>query len=96
MKEVAIRKVYGAKIKDIFILLNKSFVLWVVIAFAIACPVAYFGLQKWLDGFMVKTSLSVWVFLLVGVIALLITLFTTGYQTWKSATENPVKAIKSE
>jgi len=96
MREIAIRKVYGASVKDIFVLLNKSFILWVGIAFAIACPVAYFGLQKWLSGFAIKTPLSVWVFLLVGILALVITLLTTGYQTWKAATENPVKAIKVE
>ena len=96
MKEVAIRKVYGASLKDVFVLLNKSFMLWVAIAFAIACPVAYYGLYKWLDSFAVKTSLNVWVFLLVGLVAFLITLLTTGYQTWKVATTNPVEAIKNE
>ncbi len=96
MREIAIRKVYGASVKDIFILINKSFVLWVVIAFVIACPIAYSGLQQWLSGFVIQTPLNVWVFLLVGVLALLITMFTTGYQTWKAATENPVKSIKTE
>ena len=95
MKEVAIRKVYGASLKDIFTLLNKSFMLWVAIAFAIACPVAYYGLHKWLYGFVVKTSLNVWVFLLTGLVAFLITLLTTGYQTWKVATTNPVESIKN-
>jgi len=93
LREVAIRKVYGASIKEIFTLLNKNFLLWVIIAFVIACPVAYYGLQKWLEGFVVKTPLTVWVFLLVGVIALIITLFTTTYQTWKVARANPVNAI---
>lgn len=96
MREIAIRKVYGASVRDIFVLLNKSFVLWVIIAFAIACPLAYFGLQQWLSGFVIKTPLSAWIFLAVGVIALAITLLTTGYQTWKAATQNPVKAIKTE
>jgi putative ABC transport system permease protein len=96
LREIAIRKVYGASIKQLFIMLNKSFLLWVAIAFAIACPVAYYGLQKWLGGFAVKTSLSVGVFLLVGVIALVIALLTTGYQTWKVATANPVKYLKME
>jgi len=96
LKEVAIRKVYGASIKDIFILLNKSFLFWVAISFAIACPVAYFGLQKWLSDFSVKTSLSAWVFIVVGAVAFMITLLTTGYQTWKVAIGNPVEAIKSE
>jgi len=96
VREIAIRKVYGATLKDIFVLLNKNFVLWVVIAFAIACPIAYYGLQKWLSSFAVKTSLNIWLFLLVGVVALLITLLTTGYQTWKAAMANPVEGIKSE
>jgi putative ABC transport system permease protein len=93
---VAIRKVYGASIKDIFVLLNKDLMLWVAIAFLIACPLAYYGLYQWLEGFVVKTSLSAWVFLLVGVIAFVITLLTTGYQTWKVATANPVKYLKTE
>ena len=96
MKEVAIRKVYGASLKNIFVLLNRSFLFWVGIAFAVACPVAYYALQKWLGGFVVKTSLSIWVFALVGVLALVITLMTTGYQTWKVAAANPVKYLKTE
>ena len=96
MREIAIRKVYGASIKNIFVLLNRDFLLLVAVSFLIACPLAYYGLYRWLEGFVVKTSLSVWVFLLVGVIAILVTLLTTGFQTWKAATENPVKAIKSE
>ena len=96
VREIAIRKVYGAKIKDIFMLLNRNFLLWVFIAFLIACPIAFYGLNRWLDVFVVKTTLSVWVFLSVGVLAFIVTLLTTGYQTWKAATENPVKAIKAE
>ena len=96
LREVAIRKVYGASLKDIFVLLNRGFLLWVAIAFAIACPVAYYGLQKWLESFVVKTSLNAWVFVLVGVVAFLITLLTTGFQTWKVATANPVKYLKTE
>lgn len=95
-REIALRKVNGASIKALFVMLNKGFLLWVAIAFAVACPVAYYGVHKWLDGFAVKTSLSLWVFLLVGAMALLITLLATGYQTWKAATENPVKALKTE
>lgn len=96
VREIALRKVHGATVKDIFVLLNKDFLLWIVIAFAIACPVAYYGLHEWLSGFVIKTSLSAWVFLLVGFIALAVTLLTTGYQTWKVATANPVKSLKTE
>ncbi|MDR2231797.1 MAG: ABC transporter permease [Tannerella sp.] len=96
VREIAIRKVYGASIKDIFLLLNRGFVWWVVISFAIACPVAYVGLQRWLEGFIIKTPLSIWVFVMIGFIALIITLLTTSYQTWKVARGNPVEGIKVE
>jgi putative ABC transport system permease protein len=58
--------------------------------------VAYYALHQWLEGFVVKTPLSAWVFLLVGVVALFVTLLTTVYQTWKVATANPVKYLKTE
>ncbi|MDR0844170.1 MAG: hypothetical protein LBN71_03040, partial [Tannerella sp.] len=67
-----------------------------LISFLIASPVAYFSLQSWLDGFTVKTPLSIWVFLLVGLLAMAVTLLTTSYQTWKVATMNPVKTLKTE
>ncbi|MDR1154967.1 MAG: ABC transporter permease [Bacteroidales bacterium] len=96
VREIALRKVHGATVRDIFVLLNKDFLLWIVIAFAIACPVAYYGLHEWLNGFVIRTPLSAWVFLLVGFVALAVTLLTTGYQTWKVATANPVKSLKTE
>ena len=96
VREIALRKIHGATVKDIFVLLNKDFLLWVVIAFMIACPVAYYGLYKWLNDFVVRTPLSAWVFLMVGAIALLIALLTTSYQTWKAATKNPINGLKIE
>jgi putative ABC transport system permease protein len=96
IKEIGLRKINGATLKDLLLLLNKDFVLWVLISFCIAVPVAYFGLQSWLEGFTVKTPLSPWIFLLVGIIAMAVTLLTTSFQTWKVATTNPVKVIKME
>jgi putative ABC transport system permease protein len=96
IKEIGLRKVNGATLRDLLILLNRDFVWWVVISFAIAVPVAYFSLQSWLDGFTVKTALSFWVFGLVGIFSLLVTLLTTSFQTWKVATTNPVKMLKNE
>jgi putative ABC transport system permease protein len=89
VREIALRKVNGATLRDLLLLLNKDFVWWVVISFLIASPLAYFGLQSWLEGFAVKTSLSVWIFLLVA-------LLTTSFQTWKVATTNPVEMLKNE
>ena len=96
IKEIGLRKINGATLKDLLLLLNKDFVMWVVISFCIAAPVAYFSLHSWLKGFTVKTSLSLWIFLLVGILALLVTLLTTSLQTWNVATMNPVKTLKSE
>ena len=96
IKEIGLRKINGATLKDLLLLLNKDFVLWVVISFCIAAPVAYFSLHSWLKGFTVRTSLSLWIFLLVGILALVVTLLTTSFQTWNVATMNPVKTLKSE
>jgi putative ABC transport system permease protein len=96
IKEIGLRKVNGATLRDLLLLLNKEFVQWVGLSFVIAAPVAYFGLRSWLDGFTVQTTLSLWVFLLVGAITLAVALVTTSFQTWKVATMNPVKTLKSE
>jgi putative ABC transport system permease protein len=96
IREIGLRKVNGATLQDLLLLLNKDFVRWVLVAFGIALPVAYFSLRSWLEGFTVKTPLSLWVFLLAGIVALAVTLLTTSFQTWKVATMNPVKTLKTE
>jgi putative ABC transport system permease protein len=95
-REIALRKVHGATLRDLLLLLNRDFVAWMLISFLIAAPVAWFGLQSWLAGFTVKTTLSFWIFLSAGIAALLITLLTTSLQTWKVATSNPVRMLKNE
>ena len=64
IKEIGIRKVNGAKISEILAMLNKDFVKWVEIAFAIATPIAYYAMNKWLENFAYKTELSWWIFAL--------------------------------
>ncbi len=95
-KEIGIRKVNGAKVSEILTMLNKNFVKWVVIAFVIATPVAYFTMNKWLENFAYKTTLSWWIFALAGLLALGIAMLTVSYQSWKAATKNPVEALRYE
>ena len=69
IKEIGIRKVTGAKTYEVVIMLNKNFIKWIIAAFVIACPIAYFAMQKWLQNFAYRTDLSWWLFLVAGLIA---------------------------
>jgi putative ABC transport system permease protein len=95
-KEIGVRKVNGAKILEILTLLNHDFIVWVVIAFVIATPLAWFALHKWLESFAYKTELSWWIFALSGLLALGIALLAVSWQSWKAATRNPVEALRYE
>lgn len=96
IKEIGIRKINGATLLDLLLLLNKDIVIWVIISFVIACPISYLFLSNWLDGFVIKVNLSIWVFLLAGIISCLVALLTVSYQTWKAARANPVNSVKNE
>ena len=95
-KEIGIRKVNGAKIFEILTMLNKDVVKWVVIAFTVATPIAYYAMNKWLESFAYKTTLSWWIFALAGLLALGIALLTVSWQSWRAATQNPVEALRYE
>ncbi|WP_319500219.1 ABC transporter permease [uncultured Draconibacterium sp.] len=96
IKEIGIRKVNGAKVSEILSMLNKDFIKWVAIAFVIACPIAWYAMNKWLENFAYKTNLSWWIFALAGVLALGIALLTVSWQSWRAATRNPVEALRYE
>jgi len=96
VKEIGIRKVNGARITEILAMLNKEFVGLVISAFIIATPVSWFILQKWLENFSYRTSLSWWIFALAGMLAMVIELLTVSWQSWKAATRNPVEALRYE
>jgi len=95
-KEIGIRKVNGAKIFEVMVMLNKDAVKWVGIAFVIACPIAWYAMHRWLENFAYKTELSWWIFALAGLLALGIALLTVSWQSWKAATRNPVEALRYE
>jgi len=95
-KEIGIRKVLGASVSDIIILLSKEFIIQVLISVAVASPIAWWAMEKWLSNYAYRTNIPWWLFVVVGCISLGIALLTVGFQAFKAATENPVKAIKSE
>jgi putative ABC transport system permease protein len=95
-KEIGLRKVNGATISDVMVMLNKNFIYWVAIAFVIACPIAFYAMHKWLQNFAYKTELSWWIFALAGIIAFGIALITVSLQSWRAATRNPVEALRYE
>ena len=95
-KEIGIRKVNGAGNSEILILLNKDFLKWVAIAFVIAVPLAWYIMQNWLATFAYRTHLSLWIFILAGTGAISIALSAVTWQSWRSATRNPVEALKYE
>jgi putative ABC transport system permease protein len=96
IKEIGIRKVNGATTGEIMLMLSKSFTAWIVIAFIIACPIAYFAMQKWLQNYTYRTSISWWLFLVAGVVALVVALLTVSYQSYRAASKNPVESLRYE
>ncbi|MCF7792826.1 MAG: ABC transporter permease [Candidatus Cloacimonetes bacterium] len=95
-REIGIRKVLGSTTTGVVKLLTTDFVKWVLVANLIAIPIAWYAMDKWLQNFAYRTVMSVWIFILSGVIILLIALFTISTQTIKAANLNPVETLKYE
>lgn len=95
-KEISIRKVLGASVSQVTQMLSKEFLKLVLIASLIAFPVAWWGMNKWLQSFAYRIEVSWWVFVVAGVVALLIALVTVCFQAIKAAVANPVKSLRSE
>ncbi|WP_298504004.1 ABC transporter permease [uncultured Maribacter sp.] len=96
IKEIGVRKVNGAKINEIIVMLNRDFIKWVVIAYIVACPISWYAIDKWLENFAYKTSISWWIYALAGVVAITIALLTVSWQSFKAAKNNPVNALRNE
>lgn len=95
-KEVGIRKILGATIVQLNLLMSKEFLILVGVAFVIAAPIAWWGLNHWLQDFAYKTALSWWIFGLSGLGMLLIVLTIMSIKTIRTAIENPVKSLRTE
>lgn len=96
VKEIGIRKINGATISEVLLMLNSNFIFWFLIAFIIASPVALYIGNRWLRNFAYQTSLNWWIFILAGLMALIIILLTVSWQSWRAATRNPVEALRYE
>ncbi len=95
-KEIGIRKVLGASINHITLLISKDFLRLVLVALIVASPLAYYFMVQWLQGFEYRTTIPLWTFVLAGVLILTVTLITIGFQAIKSAMANPVNSLKTE
>ena len=95
-KEIGIRKILGAGIPSLFTLLSKDFIVLVIIAMAIAAPLAWWAMHSWLQNFAYKVTIQMWVFAAAGILAILIALATVSFQAIKAAVANPVKSLRTE
>jgi putative ABC transport system permease protein len=95
-KEIGIRKVLGASVGGIVLMLSRQFTKWVLLANCIAWPVSYYIMLRWLKNFAYRTNIGIWPFVLSGAFALLIAYLTVSYQSIKAAIANPVKSLRYE
>ena len=95
-KEIGVRKVLGASVSNIVIMLSKDFAKLVLIASVFAIPLAWWAMHKWLQDFAYRINIGWWVFAAAGILALMIALLTVSSQAIKAAFTNPVKSLRTE
>jgi ABC-type antimicrobial peptide transport system permease subunit len=95
-KEVGVRKVLGASTSSIVFLFSKEFIMLIVVAFLIAAPMAWFGMNKWLENFVFRIKLGPGIFIAAVALTLLVAWITVGYKAIRAALMNPVKSLRTE
>ncbi len=95
-KEIGIRKILGAEISNIVLLISKDFILLVIIASLIAFPIAWWALQTWLQDFAYRIEIPWWIFVMASMLVLIVALITVSFQAIKAALANPVKSLRTE
>jgi putative ABC transport system permease protein len=95
-KEIGIRKVLGAPVSGIVLLLSKEFTKWIIVANIFSWPIAYFVMSKWLQNFAYRTSIGFWSFILAAATAIMIALITIFYQSLRAALANPIDSLRYE
>lgn len=96
VKEIGIRRVNGASVTEVLHILVGSFMKWIILAFILACPFAWYAMSSWLSNFAYRIDLNGWIFGIAGAFAASVALLIVGWQSIKAATINPVKSLKSE
>jgi putative ABC transport system permease protein len=96
VKEIGIRKILGATVPNLVSMLAKDFIILVGIAIVIAVPLAYMGINKWLQDFAFRINIGWTAFVIAGVAAILIALITVSFQAIRAAIANPVKSLRTE
>jgi putative ABC transport system permease protein len=96
IKEIGIRKVLGADVSTIVALLSKDFLKLVLIAALIAFPIAWYAMRTWLEDFAYRINIPWWIFIVAGILAAIVALFTISFQAIKAALANPVKSLRTE
>ncbi len=95
-KEIGIRKVNGASISEVLLMINVDFVKWVLVSIVISVPVSVYIFSQWMNRFAYKTELSWWIFASAGLAAVTIAVLTVSWQSWRAATRNPIEALRYE
>ena len=95
-REIAVRKVYGAKTNQIAFMLNTGIMRWFLVGTSMSFLIAWFAMSKWLEKFAYSVALDWWIFVLGAAIILIFTIVTVSLQTWKAAIKNPIEALKYE
>ncbi len=96
IREIGIRKVLGASVQQLLLLISKEFLKLVLIAFVIAVPLTWWLMNNWLEKYAYRINISVWLFGAVGIIILLLTLVVVSLNTMRAAVANPVKSLRTE
>jgi len=96
VKEIGVRKVLGASVQNITLLLSGNFLRLVLFANLIAWPIAWYAVHHWLQGYAFRISIQWWIFVIAGAVSILIAFFTVSFQSIKAAIANPVKSLRSE
>ena len=95
-KEIGIRKVNGALVSEVIVLLNKGLLKWVAVSFLLAIPFALWGMHEWLKSFAYHTAVSWWIFAATGLIVFAVAAITVSWNCWRAAIRNPVEALRYE